>query len=259
MRDVDREEKIAESFLAPVGSEFPSPDTRVIARDGWYQTITPSTGSTMGNEVVVSRLSADEADAAIEQTLAEYRALGLPFKWCVGPLTEPADFGARLAARGFVPGAVRGMAIDPRSWTPTPRAGISIERVEEGGFLEYLECFERGWDMPVADREAWIGVHERANAAGRFHFFVARVAGEAVGTAGYIVKPRSIYLVGGNVLPVHRGKGVYRALLDARLTRAAEAGITLATTQARETTSAPILEAFGFESLYRAEIYRWRP
>ena len=42
-------------------------------------------------------------------------------------------------------------------------------------------------------------------------------------------------------------KGVYRALLDARLTRAARLGITLATTQAREATSAPILEALGFE------------
>ena len=96
-------------------------------------------------------------------------------------------------------------------------------------------------------------------ATGRFHFFLARVAGEAAGTAGYITRSKSVYLVGGNVLERFRGRGLYRALLDVRLSRAAAAGFALATTQAREATSAPILETLGFETLYRAKIYKWSP
>jgi hypothetical protein len=154
------------------------------------------------------------------------------------------------------------MAIDPRAWTATPRAGITIEPVGEAGasvFDEYLDCWHAGWDVKVDDRDGWIADHVRAIATGRFHFFLARVGGEPAGTAGYIAKSRSVYLVGGNVLPRFRERGVYRALLDMRLVRAAAAGFELATTQAREATSAPILEALGFETLYRSRIYKWSP
>ncbi|MGE3455655.1 MAG: GNAT family N-acetyltransferase [Kofleriaceae bacterium] len=96
-------------------------------------------------------------------------------------------------------------------------------------------------------------------ATGRFHFFLARSNGEPVGTAGYIVKPRSVYLVGGNVLASHRGRGIYRALLDARLRQAAAVSVTLATTQAREASSAPILERLGFETLCRARLCKSEP
>lgn len=254
---MERHDKIREAALAPVGSALLSPDMRVVERDGWYQTIKPSSRSTVGNEVVLSRVPLDEADAVIDRTIAEYRALGLPFKWCINPLTEPADFGSRLEARGFEWWPIRGMAIEPRTWTARPRSGITVEPVT--AFDEYLVCWQAGWEVSVEDRAGWIADHERALATGRFHFFLARVDGEPAGTAGYITRPHAVYLVGGNVLPKFRGRGVYRALLDARLVRAADAGFALATTQAREATSAPILEALGFETLYRARIYKWSP
>jgi hypothetical protein len=45
-------------------------------------------------------------------------------------------------------------------------------------------------------------------------------------------------------------------MIDERLQRAAALGYTLATTQAREATSAPILEKLGFETLFRSHVYR---
>ena len=84
---------------------------------------------------------------------------------------------------------------------------------------------------------------------------MARVDGAIVGTAGFVVKPQSAYLVGGNVLPRYRGRGLYRALVDHRIERIRAMGIRLATTQARESTSAPILEALGFETVYRSRMY----
>jgi GNAT superfamily N-acetyltransferase len=88
------------------------------------------------------------------------------------------------------------------------------------------------------------------------HFLhVARCNGVPAGTAGWVNKHRSAYLVGAVVLPAHRRRGVYRALIDARLEAVARRGITLATTHARETTSAPILEKLGFETMYRYELF----
>ena len=63
------EDKIAESALAPVGSILPAPDVIEISRDGWYQTITPSTGSLQGNEVILSQVAAAEAEAVVRRAI----------------------------------------------------------------------------------------------------------------------------------------------------------------------------------------------
>lgn len=254
---MDRSAKIEETFLAPVGSALVSNDTQIIEFDGWYQTITPSSGTTQGNEVVFSRLSADEAESVVTRTKDQYAEYGVPFKWCVGPLTEPVDFGGVLERSGFVGWAVRGMAVEPSAWTVQPHEGVSVEEVTEATLPEYFGAWVRGWETTVPDAGTWIQDHVRALSTGRFHFFLARYHGEPVGTAAYIVKPRSVYLVGGNVLAPHRGLGIYRALLDERIERAAALGVPLAVTQAREATSAPILEKLGFESLYTGHIYKW--
>lgn len=256
---MDRATKIEETFLAPVGSALLSHDTQIVEHDGWYQTITPSTGTTQGNEVVLSRVMAGEADAVVHRTIQQYASHHVPFKWAVGPLTEPADFGHTLERLGFVGWSVRGMAIDPAVWAPTAHEGVSVEPVTDANLAEYFGAWTRGWETSVADPAGFLDDHRRALATGRFHMYLARWGGEPIGTAGFIVKPRCAYLVGGNVVSTHRGRGVYRALLDERLRRASELGVTLAVTQAREATSAPILERLGFETLYTSHIYKWEP
>ena len=252
-------DKIAESFLAPVGSGLPADDMQVIERDGWYQTITPSTGSTQGNEVIYSRVAAADAEDVARATIAQYAAHALPFKWCVGPLTEPANFGDVLERLGFAWWPVRGMAIDPRQWRATPRDDVRVERVTSETFEDYYATLVRGWGNEVKEAPSWRASMLRALGGGRHHMYVARSGGEPVGTAGTITKERSVYLVGGNVLEAYRGRGIYRALLDERIDHARALGFELATTQAREATSAPMLEKLGFETLYRSRVYKWEP
>jgi predicted acetyltransferase len=55
-----------------------------------------------------------------------------------------------------------------------------------------------------------------------------------------------------------RGKGLYRALVAARLKEAREAGYAYVTVDARE-TSRPILERLGFATLTSVRGYVWRP
>jgi GNAT superfamily N-acetyltransferase len=85
--------------------------------------------------------------------------------------------------------------------------------------------------------------------------FAAFVAGECMGTGALIVLGDYGYLVGAQVLDAARGRGVYRALIFERLAFLRERGIELAVTQAREATSAPILERLGFETLFRSRCY----
>jgi GNAT superfamily N-acetyltransferase len=255
---MDARAKIEETFLAPVGCALMARDTRIVERAGWYQVITPSSGSVSGNEIVLSQLAAGDADAVVREAIATYAAAGVPFRWSVGPLTEPAGFGAILEARGFRPSEGRGMAIAPEAWiSAAPRADIKVEPITADTLDDFFAAFDAGWERaaPVGDPAIRRDDHVRALATGRFHLFVARRGGAIAGSAGFVTKARSAYLVGGVVLAAHRGTGVYRALLDERLRRIAALGLPLATTHARESTSAPILERLGFETVFRSRMY----
>jgi GNAT superfamily N-acetyltransferase len=83
----------------------------------------------------------------------------------------------------------------------------------------------------------------------RFALFVARHGGEPAAVASTLYLARSAYLMGAVVLPGFRGRGLYRALVAARLAEAAKRGLAIATTQARAETSAPLLERFGFATI----------
>jgi hypothetical protein len=248
-------DKLAEVALAPIGTVLAARDTRIIERPGWYQVITPSSGSSVSNEVVLSVLGAD-AEQVVRRTIREYADAGVAFKWQVVPQTEPADLGAILERYGFTWIDIRGMAITTQGAT---LPAITVEPVTPATLREYYDAFARGWGptgFSIADPDAWLADHARVIAAGTHAMYLARIAGQAAGTAGTCFKPRSGYLVGGNVVEEHRGRGVYRALVTARLHALAARGIPLAVTQARELTSAPMLEHMGFETVCRGRVYR---
>jgi ribosomal protein S18 acetylase RimI-like enzyme len=284
-------ELLAEVFDAPRSATLPVPDTRRIERPGWMQLITPSFRTGGLNEVAFSVLSDDEADAVIDATIAEYRALGIAFRWAVPPGSAPADLGARLIRRGLVESWGRGMA---RSTAPeaelaapaeaelaaapsSDAAGSGDAAASAGGAAgtvgtaddpaiavaevtdaasaaAFTRVMAQGWGVDPAPLHL---AHERllADPGRRQRLFLASVAGEPAGAASYVAFPRSAYLLGAVVLPPLRGRGVYRALARARLADARARGIELATCHARESTSAPILERLGFATVRRFAIY----
>lgn len=243
-----------EVLVVPRRAYPPLRDLRVIERPGWLQIITPSVKSGGLNEVLQSELDEPGADAAIDAAIADYRALGLSFRWCVAPVASPVDLGERLARRGLVGRQGRGMA---RSTDDPPGAAdpaIEIAEVDAATIDAFAEVSAQGWG---ADRAQVDDVHRQILAAPdrRQHMFVALHRGEPAATASYVAFPRSAYLLGGVVLPAHRGHGLYRALVAARLAHARARGIVLATSHAQEATSAPILERLGFTTVCRFARY----
>ena len=53
------------------------------------------------NKILAARLADDEADARIDQALAEVRRTGRPFTWWIGPCSRPLDLEERLRRRGL--------------------------------------------------------------------------------------------------------------------------------------------------------------
>jgi GNAT superfamily N-acetyltransferase len=81
---------------------------------------------------------------------------------------------------------------------------------------------------------------------GRGGGVVAYLEGRPVGTGGLTVADGVGRLWSGSVLEGYRGRGVYRALLQARLEYAVENGATMALVKGRVETSGPILRRAGF-------------
>jgi GNAT superfamily N-acetyltransferase len=249
------------AYRAPFGRELHRPDTRVIERPGWYQIVTPSAVGCL-NEVYVSKLPPEDADRAIDEVVADYasRSARAPVKWCVGHWTEPKDFRERLRDRGFTATAVRAMACSTDLRLEVP-SDVSAKEVTLEALDAYVAFDARGWSRPDDELAIERQTHAAAIAAQprTAHFFAARVDGAIVGSCGIFLRQDFGYLVGGLVAPEARGRGIYRALVDARLAFLRARGITLAVTHARDATSAPMLEHLGFRTVYPYECWYLKP
>lgn len=256
--------RLEAAIAAPLSCALPCDDTREIVRPGWHQVVTPSSPGTTRNEIALSVVDEADAERVIDEAIATYRALGKPVKWCVGPWTRPADFGERLARRGFRAWGVSGMGI---ATDVRPKGGeglgLRVREVASASELdEWLETSLRGWDVPREHLEAERRSHAAALAASPrvVHLFSAEGDdGACVGTAGLVLRGDYAYLVATQVLAAARGRGAYRALVAARLAFLRERGIGYAVTHARDATSAPILERLGFERLFRSQCWLLDP
>ena len=223
------------------------PDLQVIERPGWLQIVTPSIKTGGLNEVIYSLLDVRSADATIDAAIATYRDLGLKFRWNAGPGSGPADLCERLERRGLAPSWGRGMA---RSTDESGPVGDVVE-VDARTVEHFTHVMAVGWN---ADGTTLLSQHRHMLAEGQC-LFVGYCDGIPVAAASYVPFARSAFLMGGVVLTSYRGRGLYRALVQARLAHARARGITLATSHAREATSAPILENIGFETVCRFPMY----
>lgn len=238
---------IHETLVAPRSGLIPLPDTQIIERTGWWQIITPSLMHGGMNEVTCDELPEDSADAIIDETIAQYTRLHLRFRWTVrNGHTKPIDLAERLAGRGLEGSESLVMARTTAGAKAEYRPQVTVEEVTPANVDDFTHVMAEGWESNPAPLDK---MHRRmlATHEGRHHLFIARHEGTAAAAAAYIALDRSAYLVGAVTLATHRDRGLYSALVSARLQHAERRGLVLATSLARAKTSAPVLERCGFD------------
>jgi ribosomal protein S18 acetylase RimI-like enzyme len=174
-----------------------------------------------------TRLSTDEVDNAIEQTIAWFQSRNAPFAaWWFNQHPQPANLFERLQAHGFeldydAPGMA--VALDTLDEELATVDGLTIVPAFDAKTLQdWVTALCGAYDMPITAAQAWTDATQALSAGNApWRLYVGYWKGQPVATnllfngAGVA----GLYCVG--TAPEARGKGIGAAitlqpLLDAR-------------------------------------------
>jgi len=226
------------------------PNAKLTVEDDWVQLTTPDSKQAHHNVVMRARLAPSDVDVRIEAVKREYAALGVAFRWVVGPSSEPDDQSERLIAAGIpLVAPACGMVMEVPETRPPPGPGIEVHPASLDDVEALGDVAARGWGRP-ADFGRALG--EVAQRALRLEdpdvaFFLGYVDGELEGVATLRLLPYAGYLQGASVTPEARGRGLYRAMTWYRLGVIMDHGLRQAVIWANVDTSAQIAERMGFQ------------
>jgi len=211
------------------------------------------------NSVSVARFTTETVEAGIDEVVAWFAGLGMPFTWWLGPDSTPADLGDRLVRRGFVPEIeeIPGMALLLADLPDeSPPAGVAIERVVDAAtFSQVSRVVVEGFEAPLE----LVSAIERFGAVGfeptnPQRTFLARLDGRSVGTALAVRAGEVLGIFNVATIPDARGRGVGRAVTLAALRDGAAAGCTMAVLQSSD-MGHPVYERIGFRDFATYRLY----
>ncbi|MFH8533904.1 GNAT family N-acetyltransferase [Streptomyces tendae] len=188
---------------------------------------------------------------------AEQRLSGVPWRWWIGPDSDPGVADA-LAGRGYARiGSMPVMAarLDEVPEPPLP-PGLTVERVNTPESLAdyvdgYASSFGIGTDMRDAVVAAEAGLRTDL---GRLVRLVGRVDGRAVATSAVLVGNgvAGLYWIGTD--PAHRRRGIGTALTAAAMAVGREEGMSVCTLQA-SSQGEPVYRRLGFVPVSEVVLY----
>ena len=227
-----------------------------------------------------ARLTSEETEAAIDETLAWFDARGARYCcWWTGPGTAPADFRDRLAARGMtsmfgeadmargIPRAEAGAPVmeadlhamreDELARTP---AGFRIERVLDDAALEIFRRINiEVYRAPAWAVQPWIDA-TRANGIDRapWRMYLGVLGATPVATSMIFDGAGAAGVFHIATMPEARGKGIGGAITLAPLLESRERGLRRAVLFASE-IGVPVYERIGFRLAgYKLDRYLWQ-
>jgi GNAT superfamily N-acetyltransferase len=237
----------------------PEPGVEVTVTPRYQIRLQPDFPIAGPNSVSFIRCRPDEADEVIAEARAAIAPRHLPVMWTLDPETEPPDFGDHLERHGLHhDGDEAAVMVLPIDATVEAREIEGLEIVDGLADLDAFrsadavnaEAFESGERGGDPERIAMLE-RRRLNllAAGNRRLLLATLDGEPAGSAGLgLFPPAAAILNGGAVRPKFRGRGLYRALVAARLEIARKGEVEGLTVWGGR-MSAPILTRLGFEKV----------
>lgn len=214
------------------------------------------------NFVLYSDLAGTDPDAAIREQIAYFRPMNQPFSWKVFTHDRPADLADRLVTHGFQPdddpGAIMVLDLSEVPTTLLAPVTADIRPITSRNQLgDVITVMERVWGSDFG--WMWKRLGDHLEIPGYLSISVAYVAGEPACAGRVYFYPGSQFagLWGGSTVPEHRRRGLYTAVLAARIQEVIRRGRRYLTIDANP-NSRPIVARHGFRLLTSATDYEWK-
>lgn len=212
--------------------------------------------------VIYSSLSPENVEAAIEEQIEYFNALGHGFEWKVFSHDTPADLKERLIAHGFAVEETEAVLVLDLQELPAALAGLprhDVRRLTDtSGLRDLMTVHQAVWGDDTMGMESRLA-RELRDQPDRTSCYVAYVDGMAASAARLNFDPNSRFasLWGGSTVPAFRKRGLFTSLVAVRAQEALRRGARFLTVDARP-MSRPILERIGFKLLTFANALNWR-
>lgn len=219
-------------------------------------------GSDPGGFVSWSHLTAENAEWEIERQVEFFGSMGAEFEWKLYSHDTPADLGARLKARGFIPGKPEALMVaDVHELAHDLQAldTAVVRRVTSPAEVDAIIVMENEvWGSDLSRIGEGLK-HDLLKFPHLLSIYAVWDGGRVVSAAWtWFLEPTSFAgLWGGSTLKDYRGRGYYRALLAARAREARERGFRFLQVDASP-DSQPILAKNGFRCLGYSTSYEWK-
>lgn len=202
------------------------------------------------------RLGAGEAERALKRVRALARERERPrVSWWIGDSATPGDLEQQLLALGLARASMpvhepRYEALALVREPAGSSAGVAARRIADyEEFLTASDIAHEAFGQTQEQRESFRSAAPMLYELGRQGIaatYLAFVDDEPVAAATAVFAEAAVMLVGGATLPQARGRGCYRALVEARWRDAVARGTPALVVQAGAMSS-PILRRLGFE------------
>ncbi|WP_338865446.1 GNAT family N-acetyltransferase [Myxococcus stipitatus] len=243
----NRFEQQVRKRLTPIDASW-----RVEQVNGVIRALGPSP-SPFDNSVCWARVDDTNADSVIRDQVSYFRDLGRAFMWKVYTGDAPADLEARLLRAGFeVQARVTLVILDTMRPLPAVRLPPEVElrRVEDpSGLVPAMDVQREVWKQDCQWLLDALTV-EMKTQPDVLSVFVGWAGSRPVCSSWLRIEPGTSFasLWGGSVLADWRGRGLYRAMVDARAREARQRDVPYLFVEAGD-MSRPILERIGFQVL----------
>jgi hypothetical protein len=179
---------------------------------------------------------------------------GVRSRWLVPSTIPRVPLEEALDAAGYRPVCHHhACAIAVEDYVPHPAPGITVHSVDGMQRLrDAVAVAESAFaeDRPFTEEDLRRQLHDCTRADRRVHRFVAYddASGEPISSGGMSAFPdlRFGFLWAGGTVPAARGRGAYSAIVEARVKRARECGLSHVGLYAMVDTSAPVVARQGF-------------
>ena len=201
----------------------------------------------------------------IQQVCDFFADRKMGFTWVTGPSDIDAGIPEKLLAFGLKPAhfhQIAGMCLKAPFPEFPKNPDIRIQEIQHEEIISHIALISSvyGLSQEMA-RYLYVSSQFQQSIRSRFYLAYLKNIDEPVGysSSAYVADDSIVVLRGSGIIPKHRGKGIYKALIQQRLADAIDDGLYSAIVCAARDSSCHALNRFGFQENCPIEWYQWSP